>query len=152
MRNMCWNMARNKPLQALEFAAVHDNFAWRKHSSSSRFGVLKNNPQKYANDSLSRAFESEEDSIPQLFLGNNRVVRAKPEYGSARFAVVWYSDEEWAILCNSQEATIIEASLISGFKREKDGAAERINFLQRLFERVEPSVRIPLYQVPQRIT
>lgn len=147
---MNWDRVKNKPFQPLEFAAVHDNFAWRKHHSS-RFGVLKSKGQKYASDSLSRAFKSELDSIPQLFVGRNRVSRENPDYGPARFAVVWYEDEEWAILCTPKIAALINSSLITGFKRERDGAQQRMRFLEGVLANVEISEKIPLSEVVIRI-
>ena len=126
---MSWERVRNNPYQALEFAAVHDNFAWRRHHAS-RFGVLRGKAQKYASDSLSRAFESELDSIPKLFKGVNRISHEHPEYGRARFAVVWYEGEEWALLCTPNVAAIIESSLVSEFKREKKNADQMVQYLQ----------------------
>lgn len=148
---MSWDRIKNKPAQALEFAAVHDDFAWRKHHAS-RFGVLKNARRKYADDSLSRAFESNVDSIPHLFSGSNRVSQENPEYGAARFVVVWYDDEEWAILCNPTTAAIIKSASISEFKREKKGAADRIRYMQRLMDEAEASDKLSLTKVASRIS
>ena len=107
MTILSWDNVRNLPVKPLEFAANHENFAWRKHSGGSRFGMLRNDPQKYANDSLTRSFESNKDSIPLLLSSQNRVVHNHPEYGQVRFIAVWYDGEPWAILCNPYEAIVM---------------------------------------------
>ena len=146
MTELTWSNVRNKREQCVEFAACHENFAWRKHHSS-RFGQLKNQAKKCADDSLSRAFISEQDSIPLLFSSGNRVLERNPEYGTPKFAVVWYADEDWAILCTRSEATLIASSEIRDFKRTKEGAQGKLAFLTGLWESSDPSLRRPLTEV-----
>jgi hypothetical protein len=150
MPKLTWSLVKNLPNQCAEFAACHENFAWRKHHSS-RFGQLKGGQKKCADDSLSRAFRSDQDSIPLLFGEGNRVMKNNPEYGRPVFVAVWYEGEQWAILCTSSEATLISTSDISEFKRSKERAAERISFLRRLWEASDPKLRIPLSSVGERI-
>jgi hypothetical protein len=141
----------NKVATCAEFAAVHENFAWRKHHNS-RFGLLKNQKGKCANDSLSRAFRSAEDSVLQLFSPEgNRTLRDHPNYGQPKFSLVWYEDEDWAILCTPNEAKLIESSPISNLPRKEDGAADRVRMMQELWGSSDPALRIPLDQVLQRI-
>lgn len=150
MTILCWNLVRNLPVRPLEFAANHENFAWRKHAAS-RFGILKNHPQRYASDSLRRAFQSEKDSILLLFSNQNRVIRANPEYGAAKFIAVWYEGEPWAILCNHQEAIVIDSTLISNFPRQVENAPERYSYLLNIWGRSQNSDRVPLNQVAEHI-
>jgi hypothetical protein len=112
MNTLSWSSVRNKPNQCAEFAACHENFAWRKHHSS-RFGQLKGKNKGCASDSLSRAFNSDKDSISLLFTDGNRTLNEHPEYGRPLFVVVWYEDEDWAILCTQNEAALISSGLIS---------------------------------------
>jgi hypothetical protein len=148
---LSWQAMSNKVATCAEFAAVHENFAWRKHHAS-RFGLLKKQKAKCANDSLSRAFRSAEDSVLQLFSPEgNRTLRDHPKYGQPKFAVVWYEGEDWAILCAPNEATLIESSRISQLPRKENGAAERIRMMQELWRASDPALRIPLDQVLQRI-
>lgn len=147
MTDLTWSNVRNKEDECAEFAAVHECFAWRKHHSS-RFGQLKKGPKKCADNSLSRAFTSDEDSIHQLFsLHGNRTLRDNPDYGSPKYAVVWYSTEPWAILCTAHEAVLIPTSAISEYKRVREGAEERIQVMQRLWDSAESSLKVPLSQV-----
>ncbi|MCF6282580.1 MAG: hypothetical protein L3J28_10320 [Candidatus Polarisedimenticolaceae bacterium] len=121
----------------------------RKHHAS-RFGLLKNKKSKCADDSLSRAFTSNEDSIHKLFSPEgNRTLRDHPNYGRPIFAVVWY--EDWAILCTSQEAVLIQSDHICNYSRKEDGAHERIREIQRLWETSEQSLKLPLNQVNENI-
>jgi hypothetical protein len=148
---LSWKRVENKPEQCAELAAVHEHFAWRKHHSS-RFGLLKNQKSRCANDSLSRAFESLQDSVLELFSpAGNRTLRDHPEYGPPKFAVVWYQNEDWAILCTATEAVLIDSSRISGYPRKKEGAAERIAVVQELWDSCSASLRIPLARVQQHI-
>jgi len=148
---LSWGAVSNKVATCAEFAAVHENFAWRKHHSS-RFGLQKNQKGKSANDSLSRAFSSAEDSVLQLFSPEgNRTLRDHPKYGSPKFAVVWYKDETWAILCTSSEAVLIESGRISNLPRQEEGAGEIILMMQELWSASDPTLRISLSQVLQRI-
>lgn len=152
MTRLSWSIVRNKPAECCEFAVVHEGFAWRKHHSS-KFGLLRGQNQRCANDSLSRAFASAEDSVAQLFSPEgNRVIRIHPEYGRPRFSVVWYASEEWAILCTAAEATLIESRLISGFPRCEAGSRERICLIQRIWDSSDPSLRVPLNQVLGRVS
>lgn len=152
MTDLAWNRVRNKPSQCAEFVVCHENFAWRKHHTS-RFGQLKNNRQRRcADDSLSRAFESAGDSVLTLFSPNgNRTLRDHPEYGLPLFAVVWYEDEDWAILCTSTEAVLIRSTEISGYRRQVHGASVRIQVIQHIWNASDPSLRVPLRQVSARI-
>lgn len=134
MTELSWELVRDKPNQKAEFAACHDNFAWRKHHAS-RFTRLSN------------AFHSKQDSIPILFSGGNRTSREHPEYGEPRFAVVWYDDEDWAILCDSREAVLIPAEDIRKFKRQEERASERIQYIRGLFDLVSENLRRPLGNV-----
>jgi hypothetical protein len=152
MKEISWDLVSNKPDQCAEFAAVHEFFAWRKHHAS-RFGLLKKSKKKCADDSLSRAFESREDSIPALFSPEgNRVLKDHPEYGRPVFAVVWYADEEWAILCTADEATLINSSLISSYRRQKEGAQKRRREIQELWDLSPISLRKPLNSVASFIS
>lgn len=151
MTNLTWSNVRNKMEECAEFAAVHTDFAWRKHHSS-KFGQLKKGPKKCADNSLSRAFTSDEDSTHQLFSADgNRTLRDHPDYGSPKYAVVWYSSEPWAILCTPEEAVLIPASEISDYKRVRSGARERIQVMQSLWDASEHSLRVPLSQVAELI-
>lgn len=134
MTELSWELVRDKPNQKAEFASCHDNFAWRKHHAS-RFIQLSN------------AFHSKKDSILILFSGGNRTSREHPEYGEPRFAVVWYEDEDWAILCDPREAVLIPAEDIRKFKRQKDGASERIQYIRRLFDLASENLRRQLGNV-----
>ncbi len=51
MIDLSWDQVRNKPSQCVKFAAVHDNFAWRKHHAS-KFGLLKNQQARCADDTF----------------------------------------------------------------------------------------------------
>ncbi|MFP8966118.1 hypothetical protein ACKC9G_06045 [Pokkaliibacter sp. CJK22405] len=138
--NSNWNVIKNNENECLEFAAVHEHFAWRKHAAS-RFGVLKNpkdGENKYASDSLYRAFSSNKDSIQKLFSEEgNRTYKKNPEYGLPIYAVVWYESENWAILCNKDYAVLCSSEEIKKFKRAKDNndvenkkdVLETINYL-----------------------
>jgi hypothetical protein len=150
MQEMNWSMVRNLPDRCTEFAACHEDFGWRKHTSW-RFGQLRNSHKKCADDSLTRAFTSEQDSIPLLFGEGNRVMKKNAQYGRPLFVVVWYEGEEWAILCTASEATIIKSSEISDFKRSKEGVTERVAFLRRLWDASDSAQRIPLLTVANRI-
>ena len=151
MVRLSWCLVRNKPAECVEFAVVHENFAWRKHHSS-RFGLLKNQQQRCANDSLSRAFASTNDSVIQLFCTEgNRTLRQHPEYGRPMFSVVWYASEEWAILCTETEATLIESRLISTYPRAEAGAHNRVEVMQRLWASTDESLKVPLGHVLMRI-
>ncbi len=151
MTELSWSRVSNKPAQCAEFAAVHENFAWRKHQAS-RFGLPKNKNAKCADDSLSRAFTSDKDSIFKLLSPEgNRTLRDHPEYGRPKFAVVWYEDEDWAILCTANEATLIESSRISEYAREEEGAPERIRVIQEIWDSTEQSLKLPLSQVSSHI-
>jgi len=150
MPELTWSLVKKLPNQCAEFAACHENFAWRKHHSS-RFGQLKSGQKKCADDSLSRAFGSAQDSVPLLFGEGNRVMKKNPKYGRPLFAAVWYEGEQWAILCTASEATLVPTSEISEFKRSKEGAAEKIAFLRRLWEASNLALRIPLLSVGERL-
>jgi hypothetical protein len=147
MPQFSWSDVRNKENECAEFAAVHSNFAWRKHHSS-RFGQLKNNTKKCADDSLSRAFSSDLDSIRQLFSPEgNRTLRDHPEYGPPKFALVWYESERWAILCTENEAVLVSREEVSSFKRVQEGASERIRLIQSLWDSSDQSTKVSLTQV-----
>lgn len=151
MTELAWNRVSNKSAECAEFVAIHENFAWRKHHSS-RFGQLKNKQQKCADDSLSRAFSSDNDSVLQLFSPEgNRTLRENPGYGRPKFAIVWYKKENWAILCTATEATLIESNRISSYRREEGGANERIREIQAIWDSSDQSLRLPLNQVSSRI-
>lgn len=100
---------------------------------------------------MSRAFTLKQDSIPLLFSVGNRVMKAHPEYGAPKFVVVWYTDEDWAILCTANEATLIHASTIREFKRQEAGAQDRMNFLSNLWESADSSLKKPLMEVVNAI-
>lgn len=152
MLELSWSMVSNKPNKCAEFAAVHENFAWRKHHAS-RFGQLKNQNQKCADDSLSRAFTSSDDSILKLFSPEgNRTLKIHPEYGKAKFALVWYKDEDWAILCTSQEAVLIHSNLISNLKRIEKGAKKRIIETQKIWDSSNQNLKFPLSRVAFNIS
>tara|TARA_R110000744_G_scaffold359009_1_gene466211 strand:- start:1913 stop:2371 length:459 start_codon:yes stop_codon:yes gene_type:complete len=147
MSNITWSDVCNKENECAEFSAVHTDFAWRKHYSS-KFGQIKSSTKKCADNSLSRAFATNEDSIHQLFSPNgNRTLKDHPEYGLPKFAMVWYSSEPWAILCTSNEAVLIPTVEISSYKRVKEGAHDRIQRMQRLWDASETALKIPLSQV-----
>lgn len=147
MTELSWSRVRNKPSQCAEFAVCHDNYAWRKHHAS-KFGRLKNQRQLCASDSLSRAFTSDEDSILRLFSEvGNRTMRAHPEYGRPHFAIVWYDDEKWAILCTPNEAVLIQSSQIAGYGRKSEGVQARLRVIRRIWDASDQSLRIPLNQV-----
>ena len=153
MAELSWSRVSNKPSQCAEFAACHENFAWRKHTNRvHKFGWLKDQ-QECANDSLLRAFTSDKDSIPLLFSSEgNRTMREHPDYGLPRFVLVWYDDEDWAILCTSNEAVLIQSSQIANYVRQREGAQDRLRVIQRIWEATDPSLRIPLNRVKEYIT
>ena len=78
-------------------------------------------------------------------------MREHPEYGLPKFAIVWYSSEPWAILCTATEAVLIPTLEISGYKRKKEDANDRIQTMQRLWNASETSLRVPISQVADRI-
>jgi len=78
-------------------------------------------------------------------------MKKNPKYGRPLFAAVWYEGEQWAILCTASEATLVPTSEISEFKRSKEGAAEKIAFLRRLWEASNLALRIPLLSVGERL-
>lgn len=150
MTILSWNLVRNLPVKPLEFAANHENFAWRKHAAS-RFGILKSDPQKFASNSLTRAFQSDKDSISLLLSNRNRVIQAHPEYGQAKFIAIWYDGEPWAILCNQHGAIVIDSSLVSTIPRQTENASERYEYLLEIWERSGNSDRLPLDQISSYI-
>lgn len=100
---------------------------------------------------MTRAFASDRDGILVLFAGGNRVMQDHPEYGMPRFAVVWYEDEDWAILCSPTEAALIPSAEIADFPRQRERAAERVQAVQRIWDESDRTLRIPLTEVARRI-
>lgn len=87
---LSWELVKDKGM--VEFGAHHDSYSWRIHLPQWRFNSLHN------------AFHSPTDSIPLLLTAGNKVSNDNPNWGKARFAAVWYDDEDWAILCNADGA------------------------------------------------
>jgi hypothetical protein len=152
MNKLSWEYVRNKPAKCAELAAIHENFAWRKHGAS-KFGRPRKKNLPCADNSLSRAFTSNEDSILKLFSDEgNRTTKDHPEYGRPVFAIVWYKDDKWAILCTENEAVLIHSNKVDHYSRKEEGALERIREFEVLWNNSEQSLKIPLDQVSMLIS
>lgn len=120
-----WENVIDRRNEKVEFGACHENYSWRPHTK----------PQhKYA--SLSNAFNFKKNSIRLLLQHpeGNLNARKYRERGRALFAAVWYTNTDWAILCNSRHATLVPSAELKSLADNKshDSAIEAM--LHSLFE------------------
>ena len=120
-----WTQVVDRRDDLVEFAACHENYAWRPHS---------NRLHKYT--SLFNAFNSAENSLRLLLqsANGNKNSRNYEDRGRALFAAVWYSDTNWGILCNRRYATLVPARELQSLSRAKTHDSEIEEILASLFE------------------
>lgn len=115
--NFDWSNVVDRRDEKVEFGACHENYAWRPHKIANH---------KFS--SLSNAFDSETNSIRLLLqhANGNQNARSYQERGRALFAVVWYPDTDWAVLCNSRYATLVPSAELKILPKNKshDSAVE----------------------------
>jgi hypothetical protein len=120
-----WDSVSDRNDMRPEFGACHVNYAWRRHQQ---------NNHKFKN--LENAFCSSNNSIIRLLQCRDGNVNAAnhSDRGACIYVAIWYSDSDWAILCNPSSATLVQKSDLELLSITQQRNDEIINNLQVLFD------------------
>jgi hypothetical protein len=108
-----------------EFGASHVNCSWRRHACEGhKFYSLENAFSTRNKNSVLRLLQS---------VGGNYHASNNQARGAYMYASVWYSDSDWAILCNPTTAVLVNRADIESIEIEKQRNDDLVSYIDGLF-------------------
>lgn len=133
MVNLSWSDVQDRPNERMEFGANHVRCGWRTHRRlADKFKFL----------GLQSALHGSKHSLQQLLqeVGGNVNAKQHTERGEAVFAAVWFSDGDWAILCDATKAVLVPRERIESIEECKTRNDAVTNSLREEFEIADPTL------------
>ncbi|WP_156500029.1 hypothetical protein [Ectothiorhodospira sp. BSL-9] len=127
MADLNWSDVQDRPDERMEFGANHVRCGWRPHRRlADKFKFL----------GLRSALHGSKHSLQQLLqeVGGNVNAKQHAERGEAIFAAVWFSDSEWAILCDATKAVIVPRATVDCIEECKTRNDAVTNLLREVLE------------------
>jgi hypothetical protein len=108
-----------------EFGASHVNYSWRRHTNKGhKFSSLESAFSTRNKNSVLRLLQS---------VGGNHHASNNQARGACIYASVWYSDSDWAILCNPTTAVLVTRTDIESIEVEKQRNDDLVSYIDGLF-------------------